>query len=63
MIDFSIPAAAGGETQYLVPAVGAFAAMAAALFAVAMVGKRPASEPPTMKGKVVLDDIGLQEGP
>ena len=43
-IDFSIPASAGGEPGYLVPAIAAFSAMAAALFAVAMLGKRPVAD-------------------
>jgi uncharacterized oligopeptide transporter (OPT) family protein len=62
-IDFSIPAPPGGEPGYLVPVIGAFCAMAAALFVVAMTGKRPVDDPPTDRGKVVFDDLGLQEGP
>ena len=34
-----------------------------ALFAVAMIGKRPVADAPGDRGKVVFDDIGLQEGP
>ena len=62
-IDFSIPASAGGEPGFRVPAISAFGAMAAALFAVAMIGKRPVADSPSDRGKVVYDDIGLQEGP
>jgi hypothetical protein len=62
-IDFSTPAAAGGEPGYLLPAVAAFTVMAVALLAVAMLGKRPVADSAGGKGKVVLDDIGLQEGP
>ena len=43
--------------------IWAFCAMAAALFAVAMLSKRPVADSPSDRGKVVYDDIGLQEGP
>jgi putative OPT family oligopeptide transporter len=62
-IDFSTPAPPGGEPGYLVPVLAAFCAMAAALLAVALLGKRPIAETPGGRGKVVFDDIGLQEGP
>ena len=62
-IDFSIHETPGGEARYLVPAIAAFGVMAAALFAVALFGKRPVVDEPSNHGKVVYDDIGLQEGP
>ena len=62
-IDFSTPAAAGGEPGYLLPAIAVFAAMAVVLLAVAMFSKRPVAGSPGDRGKVVFDDIGLQEGP
>ena len=63
MIDFSTPASGGREPGYLVPAIAAFSAMAAALLAVALFGKRPVMDDPSDPGKVVYNDIGLQEGP
>jgi uncharacterized oligopeptide transporter (OPT) family protein len=63
MIDYSIPGSAGGETRYLLPAIGAFCVMAAALVFVALVGKRPVVDAPNDHGKIVYNDIGLQEGP
>jgi putative OPT family oligopeptide transporter len=62
-IDFSTPATAGGEPAYLLPAIAAFSVMAAALLAVALLGKRPVVDSPNDRGKVVFDDVGLQEGP
>ena len=62
-IDFSIPATAGGEPAFRVNVIWAFCAMAAALFAVAMFSKRAVMDSPSDRGKVVYDDIGLQEGP
>ena len=62
-IDFSIPATAGGEPGFRVDVIWAFCAMAGALFAVAMLSKRPVVDSPSDRGKVVYDDIGLQEGP
>jgi hypothetical protein len=62
-IDFSIPASAGGEPDFRVNVIWAFSAMAATLFAVAMLSKRPVADSPGDRGKIVYDDIGLQEGP
>jgi putative OPT family oligopeptide transporter len=62
-IDFSTQASPGGEPGYLVPAIAAFGVMAAALLAVALLGNRPGADEPGDRGKVVYDDIGLQEGP
>ena len=62
-IDFSTPASAGGEPGFLVPAIAAFSVMAVALLAVALLGKRPVVDSPGDRGKVVYDEIGLQEGP
>ena len=62
-IDFSIPATAGGEPGYRIPAIWAFSAMAAALLAVAMLGKRPVGGAPGKPDDEGLGDIGLQEGP
>jgi putative OPT family oligopeptide transporter len=62
-IDFSIPATAGGEPGYRIPAIWAFSAMAAALLAVAMLGKRPVGGAPGKSDDEGLGDIGLQEGP
>jgi len=42
-LDFSAKSA-GGEPEYLLPAIAAFSAIAAALLAVALAGKRPAAE-------------------
>jgi putative OPT family oligopeptide transporter len=63
MIDFSTPAQGAGEPGYLVPAIAAFGVMVAALVGVALVGKRPIMDEPSDHGKVVYNDIGLQEGP
>ena len=63
VIDFSTPAPPGGEPGFLVPAIAAFSAMAAALLAVALLGKRPIADSPGDRDKIVYDDIGLQEGP
>jgi uncharacterized oligopeptide transporter (OPT) family protein len=62
-IDFSKQGASGTDPEFLVEALVAFGVMVVALFLVAMVGKRPVAEAPGDRGKVVLDDIGLQEGP
>jgi putative OPT family oligopeptide transporter len=62
-IDYSIQAPAGGETQYLVPAIAAFCVMVAVLAVVALVGKRPVVDEPNDQGKYLYNDIGLQEGP
>ena len=62
-IDFSTPAPPAASPAYLMPAIAAFTAMAAAFLAVAMLGKRPVADSPGDRGKVVFDDIGLQEGP
>ena len=62
-IDFSIPATAGGEPGYWIPVIWAFVAMAAALLAVAMLGKRPVGGTPGQHDDSELGDIGLQEGP
>ncbi len=62
-INLSIPASAGGEPNYRLPVIWVFCAMAAALFAVAMLSKRPIEDSPRDRAKVVYDDIGLQEGP
>ena len=62
-IDFSTPAPPAASPAFLVPAIAAFTVMAVALFAVALLGKRPVADPPSKPGKVVFDDIGLQEGP
>ncbi|HEX3447459.1 MAG TPA: OPT/YSL family transporter, partial [Isosphaeraceae bacterium] len=62
-LDYSIPATAGGEPGYLIPVIAAFAVMAAALLAVAMLGKRPVAGAPGKPDDEGLGDIGLQEGP
>jgi putative OPT family oligopeptide transporter len=62
-IDFSTPATAGGEPGYLIPVIWAFVAMAAALLAVAMLGKRPDGGTFGKPDHGDLGDIGLQEGP
>jgi putative OPT family oligopeptide transporter len=63
MIDFSTPAQGAGEPSYLVPAIAAFGVMVAALVGVALGGKRPIMDEPSDHGKVVYNDIGLEEGP
>jgi uncharacterized oligopeptide transporter (OPT) family protein len=62
-IDFSTPATAGGEPGYWIPVIWAFVAMAAALLAVAMLGKRPDGGTIGKPDHGDLGDIGLQEGP
>ena len=62
-IDFSTPLTKGGEPVIWVPAIAAFGVMAAALFAVALLGKRPVADTPNSTRKIVLDDISLHEGP
>jgi putative OPT family oligopeptide transporter len=62
-IDFSTSPIAGGEPVFWVSAVAAFIVMAVVLLAVALLGKRPVADPPSYSGKMVFDDIGLQEGP
>ncbi len=62
-IDFSTPGVNGGEPAYYIPVIAAFGAMVAALVAVAMLGKRPPIDAPSVGGVKKAVDIGLQEGP
>ena len=55
-IDFSWKGA-GGATAYHVPAIGAFAAMAAILLLVGLIGKRPIAEAPEKGEEARIGEI------
>jgi len=55
-IDFSA-SPSGGEPAFLIPAMAAFAAMALALLAVAMLTRQTVADSPEGKDRAILDEI------